>query len=69
MILNNMKKIEIKIDDNSVITLQNDKKDNFTGLECCNIKQEDITQLHALVQCLEKAVQVLKGISDCWPSD
>lgn len=61
-----MKKVEIKIDDYHVITLQHDKRDKFIGMELCNVPQEEITQLILLLQYLEKAAPIVEGIADCW---
>lgn len=61
-----MEKVEIKIDDYHVITLQHNKRDKFIGLELYNVPQEEITQLISLLQYLEKAAPVVKGIYDCW---
>lgn len=64
MILNNMRKVEVKIDNSPSLIIQLDENYDFTTMSIGNISFEEFTQLLQLLQKVEKNFLNLKDIQD-----
>lgn len=64
MILNNMRKIEIKIDNAPSLIIQLDENYDFTTMSIGNISQEEFIRLLQLLHKAEKNFLNLKDIQD-----
>lgn len=64
MTLNDMRKIEIKIDNAPSLIIQLDESYDFTTMSIGNMTQEEFTQLLQLLHKAEKSFSNLKDIQD-----